>query len=98
MRAGRKKAWVGLAVVLVLTAMAAGAHASKRATATIVFGTEADPALMDPSLVSDGPSLRATDQIFNSPPGEEHYNKLIQKLTIGQYIDPEKIPEDPNLN
>jgi len=38
------------------------------------------------------------DQIFNSPPGEEHYNKLIQKLTIGQYIDPEKIPEDPNLN
>jgi putative transcriptional regulator len=38
------------------------------------------------------------DQIFNSPTGEEHYNKLIQKLTIGQYIDPEKIPEDPNLN
>jgi len=50
----------------VLTALVAGAHASKRATTTIVFGTEADPALLDPSLVSDGPSLRATDQIFNS--------------------------------
>ena len=66
MRAGRKKAGVALAVVLVLTALAAAANASKRATTTIVFGTEADPTLMDPSLVSDGPSLRATDQIFNS--------------------------------
>ena len=32
----------------------------------MVFGTEADPTLLDPSLVSDGPSLRATDQIFES--------------------------------
>jgi len=65
-RAGKKKAGVALGVVLVLTALVAGAHASKRATTTIVFGTEADPALLDPSLVQDGPSLRATDQIFNS--------------------------------
>jgi peptide/nickel transport system substrate-binding protein len=65
-RAGRKKIGVVLGVILVLTALVAGAHASKRATTTIVFGTEADPALLDPALVSDGPSLRATDQIFNS--------------------------------
>ena len=38
------------------------------------------------------------DHIFHGPDGEEHYTKLIQKLTIGQYIDPEKIPEDPNVN
>jgi putative transcriptional regulator len=38
------------------------------------------------------------DQIFNGPDGEEHYDKLIKKLTIGQWIDPEKIPEDPNVN
>ena|SRR5688572_11999831 len=39
-----------------------------------------------------------SDQIFNSLEGEEHYEKLIKKLTIGQWIDPEKIPEDPNVN
>src|SRR2546429_2713127 len=49
-----------------LTALVAAAHGAKQATTTFVFGTEADPALLDPSLVSDGPSLRATDQIFNS--------------------------------
>jgi peptide/nickel transport system substrate-binding protein len=65
-RARKRKIGVALGVVLVLTALVAGAHASKRATTTIVFGTETDPALLDPSLVSDGPSLRATDQIFNS--------------------------------
>jgi peptide/nickel transport system substrate-binding protein len=45
---------------------AAAAFAARSASDTIVFGTDADPALMDPSLVSDGPSLRATDQIFES--------------------------------
>ncbi|CAN5438545.1 YqgE/AlgH family protein [soil metagenome] len=38
------------------------------------------------------------EQIFNAPAGEEQYFKLIQKITIGQYIDPERIPEDPNVN
>jgi putative transcriptional regulator len=38
------------------------------------------------------------DQIFAGPEGEAHYQKLIQKLTIGQWIDPERIPEDPNVN
>jgi len=80
-RAGKKKAGVALGVVLVLTALVAGAHASKRATSTIVFGTEADPALLDPSLVSDGPSLRATDQIFNSLVGfQRGGTKIIPEL------------------
>ena len=39
-----------------------------------------------------------SDQIFNAPPGDEQYMKLIQKITIGQWIDPEKIPDDPNVN
>jgi peptide/nickel transport system substrate-binding protein len=42
--------------------MGGAAHAST----TMVFGTEADPALLDPSLVSDGPSIRVADQIFDS--------------------------------
>jgi peptide/nickel transport system substrate-binding protein len=37
-----------------------------KASTTMVFGTEADPALLDPSLVSDGPSIRVADQIFDS--------------------------------
>jgi len=55
-----------LAVALAITMLVASAHGGQRATTTIVFGTEADPTLLDPSLVSDGPSLRATDQIFES--------------------------------
>jgi len=57
---------VVLAVALATTALVASARGGQTATTTMVFGTEADPALMDPSLVSDGPSLRATDQIFES--------------------------------
>jgi peptide/nickel transport system substrate-binding protein len=60
------KLGVAIMVGLVGVLMAASAQGGKKATTTIVFGTEADPALMDPSLVSDGPSLRATDQIFES--------------------------------
>jgi peptide/nickel transport system substrate-binding protein len=41
-------------------------HGAKASAGAIVFGTEADPSLLDPALISDGPSLRATDQIFES--------------------------------
>jgi peptide/nickel transport system substrate-binding protein len=57
---------VVIAVALATSALVASARGGQKASTTIVFGTEADPALMDPSLVSDGPSLRATDQIFES--------------------------------
>jgi peptide/nickel transport system substrate-binding protein len=60
------RAAVVVATALVISALVASARGGQRATSTIVFGTEADPTLLDPSLVSDGPSLRATDQIFES--------------------------------
>jgi peptide/nickel transport system substrate-binding protein len=46
--------------------IASAATGSGKASTTFVFGTEADATLLDPSLVSDGPSLRPTDQIFES--------------------------------
>ncbi len=55
-----------LPAVVIGTLLVASASGAHRATTTIVFGTEADPTLLDPALVSDGPSLRATDQIFES--------------------------------
>jgi peptide/nickel transport system substrate-binding protein len=33
---------------------------------TLIYAASADPALIDPSLISDGESLRVTDQIFES--------------------------------
>jgi peptide/nickel transport system substrate-binding protein len=53
-------------VALTLVGYGSASGQKSSATDTIVFGTESDPILLDPSLISDGPSLRATDQIFNS--------------------------------
>ena len=50
--------------LLVVTAASGSAHKSQ--AGTLVFAASADPALLDPSLVSDGESLRVTDQIFES--------------------------------
>ena len=66
MRSKALRIGVVVAVALATSALVATAHGGRTASTTIVFGTEADPTLMDPSLVSDGPSLRATDQIFES--------------------------------
>jgi peptide/nickel transport system substrate-binding protein len=60
---------VGLAVTIVsLTAAVAAFAAVGRGTAsdTLVYGASADPALLDPSLTSDGESLRNSGQIFDS--------------------------------
>jgi putative transcriptional regulator len=44
-------------------------------------------------------NLSATkDQIFPESGGAKLWQKLMQKLTLGQWIDPERIPQDPNLN
>src|SRR5438876_11873258 len=51
-------------MMLVSYSTAGGTH--KVAKDTLVFAGSADPALLDPSLISDGESLRATDQIFDS--------------------------------
>jgi peptide/nickel transport system substrate-binding protein len=64
----RRRVKVGFAMLAALAAVwiASTATGSGKATTTFVFGTEADATLLDPSLVSDGPSLRPTDQIFES--------------------------------
>ena len=58
---------LALGAVALLTATAAFA-ASDRGSAsdTLVYGASADPASLDPSLTSDGESLRPTGQIFES--------------------------------
>jgi peptide/nickel transport system substrate-binding protein len=64
---GRKVFALLAAVVAVGMVTAAGAGIrSKQASDTLVFAGSADPALLDPSLISDGESLRVTDQMFNS--------------------------------
>src|SRR5262245_11433025 len=60
---------VGLAACAVaLMSVAAAFAAVDRSTAsdTLVYGASADPSLLDPSLTSDGESLRPTGQIFDS--------------------------------
>ncbi|HEX2293875.1 MAG TPA: ABC transporter substrate-binding protein [Actinomycetota bacterium] len=67
---------LALALVLALTMAACGGDDGEpeddggngddagAATATLTFGTSADPVVLDGALVSDGESLRAIDQIF----------------------------------
>jgi len=57
------------AVALVVVGASSGAHkghTGKAALKTLVFGTSADPIVIDGALVSDGESLRAIDQITES--------------------------------
>lgn len=63
----RLKLTLALGAVALLTATAAFA-ASDRGSAsdTLVYAASADPASLDPSLNSDGESLRPTGQIFQS--------------------------------
>jgi peptide/nickel transport system substrate-binding protein len=63
---GRRILLVPVLLAAIAAIVVTAAQAGGRASTTMVFGTEADPALLDPALVQDGPSLRVTDQIFNS--------------------------------
>jgi peptide/nickel transport system substrate-binding protein len=65
-RSRRVKAGIVAFIALAAITLASTATGGGKATTTFVFGTEADATLLDPSLVSDGPSLRPTDQIFES--------------------------------
>lgn len=51
---------------LVATAAAFAAVGRSSANDTLVYGASADPSLLDPSLTSDGESLRPDGQIFDS--------------------------------
>jgi peptide/nickel transport system substrate-binding protein len=55
-------ALVGCALLAVSAASARTTH--RAASDTLVFGTAADPVVLDGALVSDGESLRVIDQIF----------------------------------
>ena len=59
---------IPLAVAGALLLVSYGAASGKKASAsnTLVFASSADPVLIDPALVSDGESLRITNQIFQS--------------------------------
>ena len=70
---GRRRttvAVVSAAVSLLAVAAALAASSGQQATRdTLVFGVSTDPVGLDPSLISDGESLRVTDQIFESLTG-----------------------------
>jgi putative transcriptional regulator len=38
------------------------------------------------------------DHVFRSGADEEQWNKLITEVTLGKWVDPEKMPEDPTVN
>ena len=75
MRKASFKLWALLIALLLVAAACGGSDddeggtdegggTSGEATATMVFGTSADPVVLDGALVSDGESLRAIDQMF----------------------------------
>jgi len=64
MRKGTKFALLLGALSLVVATAALAGSSRSQAKDTFVVGAEGDPVLLDPSLVSDGTSLRVTYQIF----------------------------------
>ena len=64
MRNGLKVLLAVVAVALTATAATLAANSRSAASDTLVFGTAADPIVLDGALVSDGESLRVIDQIF----------------------------------
>jgi peptide/nickel transport system substrate-binding protein len=72
-------ALLGAVLALVATAAAAASVASTgAASTTLVFAASADPLLLDPALVSDGESLRVTDQIYESLVGYRPGTTVLQ--------------------
>jgi len=65
----RSLARIGVLVAVIALVSVAAAYAAvgkRSASDTLVYGASADPALLDPSLTSDGESLRPAGQIFDS--------------------------------
>jgi ABC-type dipeptide transport system, periplasmic component len=58
-------ALLAIAVAIVLVGCGSSGKKSSKST-SFVFASSADPVLLDPALVSDGESLRITNQIFQS--------------------------------
>jgi peptide/nickel transport system substrate-binding protein len=55
-----------VATALTMIGYSSAGESSRAASDTLVYGASADPASLDPSLNSDGESLRPTAQIFES--------------------------------
>ena len=84
---------LALGAVALLTATAAFA-ASDRGTAsdTLVYAASADPASLDPSLNSDGESLRPTGQIFESLVGfKKGTSILVPSLATGWSVSKNRL-------
>ena len=64
----RKKVVLFALLVVALALVLVGCGSSKKSSksTSFVFASSADPVLLDPALVSDGESLRITNQIFQS--------------------------------
>ena len=91
---------LALALVMALTIAACGGDDGESedggggddagaATATLTFGTSADPVVLDGALVSDGESLRAIDQMFEGlvtlePGGTEVAPNLATEWTTSE--------------
>ena len=85
----RKKVVCFALLAVTVAVMLVGCGSSKKksaASSTFVFASSADPVLLDPALVSDGESLRITNQIFQSlvgfkPGGSEVVPQLATSWT-----------------
>jgi peptide/nickel transport system substrate-binding protein len=60
------RAGVALAVLGLFVVAAASGSAKKASADTFVFAASADPVVLDPALISDGESFRATIQIYDT--------------------------------
>src|SRR6476646_3108852 len=78
MRKGTKFALLLGALSLVVATAALAGSSRSQAKDTFVVGAEGDPILLDPSLGSDGTSLRVTYQIFEGLVGNKPGTLLIQ--------------------
>ena len=38
------------------------------------------------------------EQIFSDGEDDEQWSRLMARLTLGRWIDPSQIPDDPNVN
>jgi peptide/nickel transport system substrate-binding protein len=75
-----------LAVTAAVILVGCGSSSKSSASDSFVFASSADPVLLDPALISDGESLRITNQIFESlvgfkPGGSEIVPQLATSWT-----------------
>jgi peptide/nickel transport system substrate-binding protein len=79
------------AVTMTLINYSSASEKSGFASDTLVYAGSADPALLDPSLVSDGESIRVSRQIFEGLVGAQlGGTKIVPKLATGWSVSKNK--------